>query len=359
VRRPEDDQGANRRAGGDAPAPGRDRPQGGSRKSDARRGLALLAVAAFLAANTSADEPERPWAAGVAEARQAEARKLFDAGNLLFEQARYGQALSIYRDAVKAWDHPAIRYNMAVANIHLDQPLAAYEDLESALRFGSAPLERDAYAQALTYQKLLLGQLARLKVSCTEPGAQLFLDGELVLTGPGERSSVLLPGKHQLVASKPGFVAATRAVELVAGSTVEETLAPSALPRLAPVRTERRWAAWMPWAVAGAGAAVAAIGLPFQLAARSNMQDYDRQVGAACPTGCVSSAIPASTRDVESRARLDNGVAIGLFAVGGAALAGGIVLAVLNQPRPVEPPKVAVAPLLTDGRPGFVVSGRF
>jgi len=324
-----------------------------------KRRLAVLAVAALLAAHASADEPERPWAAGVPQAQQAEARKLYDAGNLLFEQARYGQALAIYRDAVKAWDHPAIRYNMAVANIHLDQPLAAYEDLERALRFGAEALAEDVYAQALTYQKLLLGQLARLKVSCAEPGAQLFLDGELVLTGPGDRSRVLLPGKHQLVASKPGFVAATRAVELVAGSSVEETLAPSALPRFVPVRTERRWAAWVPWAVAGAGAAVAAIGVPFELAARSNMQDHDRQVGAACPTGCVPSAIPASTRDLESRAHLESGVAIGLFVVGGAAVAGGIVLAVLNQPRPVEEPKVAFAPLFTDGRAGFVVSGRF
>src|SRR5262249_43670006 len=148
--------------------------------------LVGLAIGAAPARAEPPEPPERPWADGVPDALQAEAKQLFDAGNLLFEQEKYAQALTIYRDAVKKWDHPAIRYNMAVANIHLDQPLAAYEDLASALRYGAAPLQADVYAQALTYQKLLLGQLAQLKVACAQAEVHVFVDGELVLTGPGE-----------------------------------------------------------------------------------------------------------------------------------------------------------------------------
>ena len=126
--------------------------------------LALVAACVALAPPARAEPDERPWAAGVPAERQEEARRRYDEGNLLFEQEKYAQALSIYRGAVELWDHPAIRYNMAVALIHLDQPLAAYENLASALRFGAEPLQADVYTQAQTYRKLLLGQLARLKV---------------------------------------------------------------------------------------------------------------------------------------------------------------------------------------------------
>jgi tetratricopeptide (TPR) repeat protein len=311
----------------------------------------------LIAAPAAAEPPNRPWAEGISEEVQAEAKRLFDAGNLLFEQEKYAQALAIYRDAVKKWDHPAIRYNMGVANIHLDQPLAAYEDLVSALRYGTAPLQADAYAQAQTYQKLLLGQLAQLKVVCAEPDVQVFLDGELVFAGPGDRLRVLLPGKHQLVASKPGFITATRAVGLVAGGAVEEVLRLVAMPQ--PIRTERRWANWTPWAVAGGGAALALLGVPFQLSARSNMNEYAKEVGEACPTGCPRSSIPASTLELESRAHLQNGLAIGLFATGGAVLVGGLTMVLLNQPRPVDSGSLAIAPTTSGGNVGVVVIGSF
>jgi tetratricopeptide (TPR) repeat protein len=317
----------------------------------------LVAWVTAGAAAARAEPDERPWAAGVPEARQVEARRLYDSGNLLFEQEKYTQALAIYRDAVALWDHPAIRYNMAVALIHLDQPLAAYESLAGALRYGAAPLQAEVYAQALTYKKLLLGQLAQLKVVCTEPGTQVFLDGEHVFTGPGEETRILAPGKHQLVASKPLFITVTRAVTLVAGGTVAEVLQPVAMPQ--NVHTERRWAPWKPWTVVAGGAVLALAGIPLQLAARSNMDRYERQVAEACPTGCPRDAIPEAARSTESRAHLENGLAIGLFAAGGAAVAAGVVLVLLNQPHPVEPASLTVVPAAIDGRLGAVVAGRF
>jgi hypothetical protein len=229
--------------------------------------------------------------------------------------------------------------------------------LTAALRYGAAPLKADAYTQALTYQKLLLGQLARLEVVCAEPGAQLFLDGELVLTGPGRRELVRLPGSHQLVASKPAFLTATREVTLVGGAVIREALQPLPMPQA--VRTERRWAAWTPWAVVATGAAVALAGVPLQLAAGSSIDEYRGQVAEDCPAGCNKEEIPEATRDLERRAHLQNGLAIGLFATGSAAVATGLVLVLLNQPRPVAPGRVAITPDLSGGRVGLVVAGRF
>ncbi len=317
--------------------------------------MRALSVAVFVALAVAArvEADERPWAAGVPEERQAESRRRYDEGNLLFEQEKYAQALAIYRQAVALWDHPAIRFNMAVALIHLDQPLAAYENLASAMRFGAEPLKADVYAQAQTYQKLLLGQLARLKVVCRERDAEVFLDGEHVFTGPGEAERVVAPGNHQIVASKPSYITVTRAVTLAAGATVDELLQPMELPK--PERTERRWDAWKPWTVAAVGAAVALAGIPLQIASNNSMSDYEKQVATACPAGCPNNAIPAAARDAESRAHLENGLAIGLFAAGGAALAAGTVLVLLNQPHPVEAPRVSVVPT----RFGAALAARF
>src|SRR5262249_25641806 len=127
----------------------------------------------------TADRPklDRPWAEKVPESAQKEALQLFEEGNKLFETSEHTAALAKYREALKVWDHPAIRFNAAVALINLDQPLAANENLELALRYGALPFSQENYQQALTYRKLLHGQLATLKVSCSEPGAELSMDG--------------------------------------------------------------------------------------------------------------------------------------------------------------------------------------
>lgn len=317
----------------------------------------LACVAILLGAGRAvADDPagsKRPWADGVSAEQQAESTRLLQLGNSFFEKKQYQQALATYRQAIAAWDHPAIRFNIAVARIELDQPLAAYEDLVRALRYGAAPLHPEAYAEALRYQKLLLGQLAQLKVVCREPGAQVLLDGEEIMIGPGEMTRVLLPGKHQLVATKAVYVTATRALSLVAGQSTSEEI--RLAPVAGPIVTERRWPVWAPWAIVGAGAGLALAGVPFRLAAGAAYDDYDRQVTAMCPArGCDIGTLPQSVRDVKSRAQLENGVAVGLFAAGAAVAAGGIVLVLLNQPHAVVE-HVSVVP----SAGGLAVAGVF
>src|SRR6476620_10100923 len=131
-------------------------------------GAMALPAAARAAQDQGAGAASRPWAEGVPQEQQDQALGLFKEGNQLFEASQHAAALARYREALKIWEHPAIRYNAAVVLINLDQPLAAFDDLERALRYGVAPLGADTYQQALTYRKLLLGQLAELEVSCNE-----------------------------------------------------------------------------------------------------------------------------------------------------------------------------------------------
>jgi hypothetical protein len=86
------------------------------------------------------DRQSRPWAASVSARDQAIARELYGAGNQEFVESRYAPALKKYREAITHWDHPAIRFNMAVALINLERPVEASDnDVSSAHPDVSAP----------------------------------------------------------------------------------------------------------------------------------------------------------------------------------------------------------------------------
>lgn len=183
--------------------------------------------ASRLAGAPSAPAPSagnaRSWAEGVSESEQAVAFEFYSAGNREFVEMRYSQALAKYREAIRHWDHPAIRFNMAICLINLDQIVEARDNLERSLAHGVAALGADAHAQALTQRMLLDGKLARLTLDCPEPDEEVMIDGKLVFKGPGTVEQFLLPGEHQVVATKPGFLPASRKIVLAArGSAVLE-----------------------------------------------------------------------------------------------------------------------------------------
>lgn len=282
---------------------------------------------------SSRAEDVRPWAEGVSAEHQEQALALFQEGNGLFEHSQYSAALTQYRKALELWDHPAIRYNAAVALINLDKPLTAYDDLEAALRFGEAPFPVETFRQAQLYRRLIAGQFAELEVSCEEEGAEVTLDGEWLLMGPGQTKRRLVPGRHQLVARKAGLQTVTAVVQLEAGTSRRESIRPLPLPEQ-EVKWSRRWPVTMPWVVLGGGAALALSGLPLMMASRGGFDRYDSDLSRLCPSGCTTQNIPSSLQATYQQARAENGAAIGLFAAGGAALATGVVLISMNGLRP-------------------------
>lgn len=292
--------------------------------------MATLVCASLRPLPAAAEE--RPWASGVTEAEEQQARAWFEQGNGLFAESQYASALARYRQALELWNHPAVHYNAAVCLINLDQPLAAYSHLEQALRYGEAPLGAENHRQALLYKKLLAGQLAEIEVRCDEPGAQVTLDGELLFRAPGSVKRRVLPGAHQLTAAKPGLLTETETLQLPPGKLTTRRLAlrPLGAPHL---RSVRRWDSWKPWAVLGGGVALGLAGVPFWIAAKNDYENFDEEVARLCPTGCPNSELPATVRDARSRAGIENGVAVGLFVVGGAVTGTGVALLILNQPR--------------------------
>ena len=313
--------------------------------------LAIVFAAVPVAADSTAD---KPWERGVPPAAQARARALFDQGNALLIQGNITQALARYQEAVTVWDHPAIRFNMAIVLIKLDRPIEAYESIERAIEHPDA-LEPAEYAQAQNYKLLLEGQVAELTITCTEPGARVTLDGKYLFTGghDDEMTTRVRTGEHQVVASKPGRL--TETYNLTVMARVRNRVDVGVLMEEAPVM-RRRWPRLQPWTLVGLGAATTLVGVPLRMWAEHNFDEVQRAIDEECgATGSCPRSEVRSILATEDRAVLQNRAAIASFAVGGALLVTGLTLVILNQPRPVleKRPSLTITPQIHQGGMGI------
>lgn len=301
-----------------------------------------------------------PWNQGVPAAQREEAQAIFEKGNYQFERSGYSKALAEYRKAIALWDHPAIRYNIAICLMQLDQPIEAMEHLEKSLSHGEKPLGRRLFSEGQLHQKNLAARLSVVEVSTTEAGARVTLDGDELFTGPGSTQRTVLLKKHQIVASKEGMLTLTKDFVPESGEDLKIEL------KLVPLGDNavlvRRWETWKPWAVVGGGAAAGLLGGAFYLLATGNLDSYDNGVIALCPNGCATDS-PEHQGLVGKRDRgeLQDKLMIGSLVAGGVALTTGLVLVFLNRPRvqqvegerqSASEPQVSFSPLMGGGGSG-------
>lgn len=295
-------------------------------------------------------ESPRPWAKGVDERAQEQALKLFHDGNARFARNDYTGAIALYRRALAAWDHPAVHGNLAVALIRLKRPVEAMHELKKALAWGRAPLSPHIYQELITSKALLDSQLARVAVACRAASVPVTLDGHDVMTCPGQTTRYALAGPHVIVARKKNYLTYAQRFDAAPGKVtrIEVSLVPLADAAI----YERRLSGWVPWTVVGAGAAVTLAGVLLSRAAGSNIGQYDAEIDSTCPNGCRESTLPGAVLDLQSRATLEDRLAVSSFILGGATLATGAALVYLNRLRrvPVDSNghRLTVVPTVSD-----------
>ena len=288
--------------------------------------------------------PPKPWAAGVPQDQQDKASALYEEGNQLFAQQAHAPALEKYKQAIALWEHPLIRFNMAVTEIRLDRVIEAADDLEKALKWGDQPFTKENYDKALDYQALLKGRVGFIEASCDQAGAQLLLDGKPWFSCPGKQRQRVLAGEHAIVGSKKDMVTSSQKVVVVGGavSTEKVTLVPldSAVVLKYPYRR------WIPWTMAGIGLAVGIAGAGTLVLGNNQINQFEADYATQCAAGCepgLTAPQHRSLLDEQNGAELKGKIGIAMMATGGGVMITGVVLAIMNRPSRVLP-NLEVAP---------------
>jgi hypothetical protein len=301
----------------------------------------------------------RPWYCGVAEEDQKEARALYAEGNQLFDDSLLTAAVAKYEQALEHWDHPGIHYNLMMAQVALKRPIEAYQASIAALHHGPGALAPGEYGRAENYKNRLRDKIAELTVACDEPGTVVSLDGKNILSGPGKTLVFVLPGQHELVARKPGYLATHHALTLAAARSASVHM--RMLPESEALITTRVWPVWQPWAVIGAGVGVGLVGGLLEWRADVNNRAFQKLLDEHCPppNGCLEGGYTDAMESHQLRYRWYRGLGHGALATGGAAMIGGLVLVYLNRPQEIENPerqrlvRVNVAPVVTPDMSGL------
>jgi hypothetical protein len=302
------------------------------------RAIVILAMLAF-ALPAHADPP---WAKGVSEKDQDKANALFAEGNQLFTQLAHAPALEKYKAAIALWDHPMIRFNMAVTLVRLERMLDAADQLEHALRYGDKPFTKELYQQALDYQNLISRQLGHVEVTSKQDGTAIMLDGKPWFVAPGSKAIRVEAGEHVIVAERKGYMTESRRVVVAGGKTVKESI--SLMPLERAVIIEYKHPRWIPWTVTAVGGAVALGGLGMWLWGDKQLDDFTRQFVRECPTGCEADlGMHRALAEAQDSALLKGKIGVSMMVAGGAVTVSGLVWGLWNRPiRRV--PKVEVAP---------------
>jgi hypothetical protein len=306
-----------------------------------------------------AGKPEKPWNRGVPMARRLRARVIYHEGNSYLSIPLFAQAAEKYQEALALYPHPAIYYNLALAQLNLVQPVDAYRSFSRALEHGPGPISEEHHRRGLQYLDRLEKQLGHIEIVCAQPGAAVTMDGRPLFTGPGRHQGVVVPGEHQLLASKDGFIPAAQRIVVSAGERARVALV---LQRPVRTVTERYMPAWIPWASMGLGAAVLGVGGYHDRASRRSAGVFDELVTGRCPRGCTPEIAPELPPG-HAGAERDRLTAQGLYLAGGIVLAGSAVLLYVNRERvvnqPVENDALSLHPWVAPDSAGITAQGRF
>lgn len=297
-------------------------------------------------------EKLEPWRVGVSPENVAAANALLATATEQFVQRQYLEALETYRKALALWDHPALHFDVARCLVELDRPIEAAEHLERALAYGKNPLGDHLYADALEYQKLLAMQIGEVVVKCAVRGVEVAVDGRAVASCPAEQFIRLAPGEHFVVGTKQGYLTETKKVSVFGGKRAVVTIAPVPLDQAG--EEVRRWPLIVPWTVVGGGVVLGGIGGLLRWQATNDMASYDTAIRQGCrgtgcslapalpacaalPGGCGVSSMSAVNESLRHRAIQENRFAIGVGAIGIAALITGGVLLYLDRAERIYP----------------------
>jgi tetratricopeptide (TPR) repeat protein len=283
------------------------------------------------------DGDDRPWNRGVPLPVREAARDLFLEGNRLFLIPVYPRAADRYAAALGTWKHPAIYFNLALAQLNLGQAVEARDSLEQALQHGAEPLGAERFAEARRQLHEVEHQLGRIRIRCATPDAEVSLDGATLFVGAGSRERWVKATAHEVTAKRPDYLSEARRLTVAPGQVQDVELRLITLDEASD--SGRRWRPWKPWAVVATGGAIAIAGGVVHALSFKSFKDFDNgfsQLDCVKAGGCSKQQIGPVLSDQLATANREQQIAVGAYIAGGTVIAAGILLLYLNRPHLTE-----------------------
>jgi hypothetical protein len=300
--------------------------------------LTLATVASCTSRASPALAQSPPTGAGQPDEdrRTALYREGFDAATT----GRWAEAKERFAAALAIRASPKVFFSLAQAEEQLGQLAVASHDYTSAIDGAKAAGESDVTSAAERALAALDPRVPRVRIVTDANGATASLDGQPIAVGALVSVD---PGGHQLVVSAPGMRDARAMVAIsekqrldvpmhldAIGGEPGAVAAPPANPTSGPRAVSPDTGATSahhgisPWSVVGlatAGAGVVSLGIGsyFGLQAKSQYDQSNR-------SGCSGDNCTKAAASIRGGAVSAGNTATALFVVGGALLAGGLVL---------------------------------
>ena len=183
--------------------------------------LALGLAAAPAAAQTAGKGKPAPAAASpaqkpLAETLTGEAKTAYEEGKVLFLADDPGNALLKFQRSHELSNDPRLLWNIALCYQKLRRYTKMVATLERMLAEGSDRITAEDRRDAEDARDIVRGFISPLRITVSEPGAEVFIDDEKIGASPVGPQQVDV-GKHRVRVVKPGFREFTQEV-VIAGA---------------------------------------------------------------------------------------------------------------------------------------------
>jgi len=157
------------------------------------------------------------------ETLTGEARTSYDIAKILYRDGDYAGALSKFRRAHDLAHDPRLLWNMAACEKNLRRYTRVLDLVDRYLAGGeSASIVTDEERnEARVFRAAVRSLVGEVEVRVNEPGADVFVDDELVGRSPLPAPILVDMGARKFRAKKPGFVEKTEPREIEGGQAIE------------------------------------------------------------------------------------------------------------------------------------------
>jgi serine/threonine-protein kinase len=271
---------------------------------------------------------------------KALAEELFRQGQALMQEERYAEACPKLAESQRLDPGTGTLLNLGVCHEREGKLASAWAEYNEVITFAQRDGRQDRVAYARERIAAVEPRLARLKIELSAgadvPGLEVRLDGNLVGRPALGVAVPVDPGPHEVAASAPGKLAwkSTAIAPEGPGRVAIVIPALEAAPEQAPAAATQATASAptsdkppadgktqriVAYVLGGVGVAGIGVGSVFGLNAIAKYDESNEQ-------GCNGNQCPPAAAETRREAQSAGTISTVAFVIGGAALAGGVVL---------------------------------